>query len=255
MNALVFWPRPEPEAVHRLICCSYSGGGSVPFRPWRDALPPDTELVLLCYPGREGRFTDPLAERWDELLADALAAIGPVLDKPYHLFGHSMGALVAFELTAQAELSGARTPDALIVSSCEAPSNWPEHLELPPTAHDTDEELVRWVTEEGRLPEEVGEEPELMEIALEILRADLRAAEDYRYPGTILRTPIEFAFGDADPHITPGVVERWRRLTAGEFTATRLPGGHFYTAEAWAELPRSLTSLDTDRIETRTCQA
>jgi surfactin synthase thioesterase subunit len=257
MNALVCCPEPNPDARRRLICCGYSGGGTVPFRPWRDVLPSDTELVLLCYPGREGRFAEPLADRWDELFQDAVTAVRTVLDRPYHLFGHSMGGLVAFELTAALERTGARAPDGLIVSSSEAPTNWQEHLQVPPTAHDTDDELTRWLTAADQLPAEIQQEPELLEMALDLMCADLQAAETYRYtPGMVLRTPVEFAYGGDDPDITPAVIERWRALTTGSFTATELPGGHFYTDATWASLPGSLPSLSSvARFEARQCQA
>lgn len=243
---VVRWP-PRPAARRRLICCGFSGGGTVPFRDWARVVPADVELVLLCLPGREDRFPEPAAEDWAGLFGDALAAVSTVLDKPYDLFGHSMGALVAYELTAHFERTEARTPDALIVSSCEAPGNWAHHLTVPPTACDTDAELEQWITSSGKLDPVVREEPELLELALELLRADLGAAATYRYAaGPPLRTPVEFVHGVDDPDVDDEVVARWRATTSGGFTATRLPGGHFYTERDWPRLPAAFVSLALD---------
>jgi surfactin synthase thioesterase subunit len=232
-----------------LICCGFSGGGTVPFREWADVLAPDVELVLLCLPGREDRFPEPAAETWDELFADALAAVSTVLDKPYDLFGHSMGALVAHELAAHFERTGMRAPGTVIASSCEAPSNWAQHLTVPPTHEDTDAELEEWITTSGKLDEAVREEPELLEMALELLRADLCAAATYRYAaGPPLRTPVEFVHGTDDPDVDDEVVARWRASTEGGFTVTRLPGGHFYTDEVWPRLPAAFACLANGKI-------
>ncbi len=243
---VVRWP-PRPRAMRRLLCCTFSGGGTVPFRDWADVLPPDTELVILCHAGREDRFPEPPAQSWAALFTDAAAAVATVLDKPFDLFGHSMGALVAFELTAHLEQVGSRTPDTLIVSASEAPSNWAAHLKVPPTAHDTDAELVEWITRSGKLPHAVHEEPELLDMAVELLRADLCAADSYRYaPRPPLRTPVELVHGADDPHVDDGVVARWQASTSGGFRTTRLPGGHFYTERDWPRLPTAFASLRTE---------
>jgi surfactin synthase thioesterase subunit len=244
---LVIIPRPCPLAERRLICFSYSGGGTAAFQPWAEVLPESTELVLACYPGREMRYGEPGVERWDALVADALAMVTPFTDRRYTLFGHSMGAWVAFEVAARLEGSG-RGPDALLVSAVESPLDWAEHRHKPPTAFDGDEELLAWMRGEGQLPDAVLGDDDLRELALSLLRADLRAADSYRYvPGTMLRAPIEVLYGAADPDVDAASAGRWRELTSGACVLTELPGGHFYTDGLWARLPAHSRLLEGNR--------
>jgi surfactin synthase thioesterase subunit len=234
-DAVVWWPAPRPDAARLLVCFSYCGGGTVPFRSWAEVLPADVALALVCYPGREVRFDDPPADSWPDLLDDATQAVTALTDRPYLLFGHSLGARVAFEVALRLETPG---PDAVIVSGAGSPVDWAEQRHLPPTVRDTDEELLDWLTREGRLASEVVTEPELLAMALSIMRGDLRAADSYRYvPGRAIRAPIHVLYGVDDEDVDARAAERWRPLTSGSLRVTRLPGGHFYTEEVWRRLP------------------
>src|SRR5688572_28408903 len=119
-------PRPDPSAPLRLFCLPYAGGGAAAYRPWVRALAGVAEVVPLLLPGRESRFAEPAADRVDALVPGLVDGLAPELaadaadPRPYAVFGHSMGALIAFELCrALRDAVGARSsalPSLLVVS-------------------------------------------------------------------------------------------------------------------------------------------
>ncbi|MDJ0382284.1 alpha/beta fold hydrolase [Streptomyces sp. G-G2] len=243
MSGPLIRPLPRPQAELTLLCLSFCGGGTARFRPWAQALPQDVELVLYCYPGREGRFTTAFARDWEQLLAEALGAVRALGPRPYVLLGHSMGAWVAFDLAVRAEQAGGPGPRAVVVSAAHAPTRVREALATPPGLRDTDEGLLDWMASSGQLTDAVRAEPELARMAVDTFRADLRVLDGYRpRPGTRVRAPLQVLYGERDDMDDAGARE-WRPLTAGGFTATRLPGGHFYTPEVWQRLPDHVRAL------------
>jgi surfactin synthase thioesterase subunit len=235
--AAVLRPVPRPRAARQLICFSYSGGGTATFRPWAAALPQDVELVLVCYPGREGRYSTPPAQNWHELMADVTATVRPLTHRPYVLFGHSLGAWVAFEVTAWLERVGATPPEALVVSAAEPPVNWHRKRQNSPSPDCSDEELLTWMRNVGQLPEVILAEPDLCQMAVDLLRADMRVSRSYRYlNGVTVRTPMQVLSAMDDPTFSRDEVSQWQAVAAGPIRFDELPGDHFYTADIWARL-------------------
>lgn len=237
-------PLERPQASRVLVCLGYSGGGTAPFRPWAKQLPDDTELVLVCYPGREGRFTEPFATEWDPLCDEVVdAVVTDVASRPYVLFGHSMGAIMAFEVAARAERRG-RGPMALTVSASEAPTDWPLRDGTPPHLGQSNEEMVHWMSTVGQLPQVLLDEPELVEMAVGLLRADLTVSSTYRYrPDTQVQAPMQVIYGVEDGKAPAGNAERWTKVAGGRVRVDELPGGHFYTPEIWANFPGRIASI------------
>ncbi|OLF09098.1 hypothetical protein BLA60_21180 [Actinophytocola xinjiangensis] len=234
-------PRPNPSARRVLVCLSYCGGGTAAFRRWADTLDEDTELALMCYPGREGRFTEPYCQDWQALATEVLTALHSLRGKPFVLFGHSMGAWLAFDVATRLEQRGVRGPDAVVVSASDAPSRHAAARRRPPLLTDTDEQLCTWLHRVGQLDEEILADPDLRQITLELLRADMRVSDSYRYvPGVAVRAPLHVLYGTADEDPAAEVAQRWRLLAAGEFTTEVLPGGHFYDEPTWAGLPSTI---------------
>ncbi|WP_049579670.1 thioesterase II family protein [Streptomyces sp. SBT349] len=236
-------PLPRPHASRTLLCLSFCGGGTAPFRPWARSLPEDVELVLHCYPGREGRFTEPFAKDWRDMLDDALTALRGIARRPYVLFGHSMGAWAAFDLARRASAEGLPAPQSLALSAADSPALWRNATRHRPEPNDTDQQLIDWMCAKGQLPESILGDEGIMQIAVEILRADLGIMNSYRYgAGDRVEVPVQVLLGE-DDSIGAEAPERWRLLNGGPLEATWLPGGHFYTPEVWARLPEYLTVL------------
>jgi surfactin synthase thioesterase subunit len=196
------------------------------------------ELVAVQLPGRETRFGEPpLASLTAiaEAVADELAAYA---DRPFAFFGHSMGARVAFEAARALRRRGAPGPSWLFPSASRAP-----HRRIPdPLFHLPDEELTARLRGFGGLPAEA--DPDLLEIMLPTLRADLAAAETYVCPDLrALDCPIHGFAGDADPETAVSEMSRWSEQTTGDFRLTIVPGDHFFFLTS-AELVTAAIAAD-----------
>jgi medium-chain acyl-[acyl-carrier-protein] hydrolase len=219
--------KPLAAPRSRLFCFPHAGGGTAVFRPWR--LPPGMELVAAQLPGRERRFDEPPVRTMAELIPQVGAAILPWLDRPYQLFGHSLGALVVYGLAGWLRRAGARSPDRLIVAGCSAP-----HLQRlhPPIAGEPDEVFVRRIRELGGTPAEVFDHPELLELVMTVLRADMSLVESVRATeATPLAIPITALGGTDDPDVPRERLEAWSVHTTAAFRTELIPGDHFFRAQ------------------------
>jgi medium-chain acyl-[acyl-carrier-protein] hydrolase len=219
--------RSTGETRVRLFCFPYAGGAAAVFREWAPALPPTVEVCPIQLPGRGSRFREPPFRRLADLVPAALEALRACFDRPFALFGHSMGALVAYELTRELRRRGAPLPVLLIVSGHEAPHRQPP---LPPMAHLPDPELIEEVRRRyDGIPEEVLAEPELLELLVPVLRADMTVLESH---GHVAEAPLPCALscfaGEGDRHLSREDLEGWREHTLGSFRLRVFPGGHFF---------------------------
>lgn len=215
----------------RLVCFPYAGGTAAAYRTWGTALPPDIEVLGVQLPGRGSRFKEPLATELAPLL-DALALEITKLgeEAPFAFFGHSMGALLAFEVARELRRRGAPFPSHLFVSGHRAPG-LPERN--APLHHLSDGEFLTALRRYGGMPAAVLEQPELMEMVLPILRADFALIEAWReLQGAPLDLPITAFCGEDDANATVEEMDSWRAHTLGEFTRITLPGGHFFIQSA-----------------------
>jgi medium-chain acyl-[acyl-carrier-protein] hydrolase len=197
---------------------------------------------LVHLPGREIRIGEPPVSDMLTLAADAALGLRPFLSTPFALFGHSMGALMAFELARTLRRQGAPVPVSLAVSAHPGPQvagvDQPLHT-LP---------LPDFLQALGRLNEtsaQVLRHAELLELVLPMLRADFRAVETYRYaPDAPLNCAIFTYGGSSDPEVSRGELEAWREQTTGAFSLQMFPGDHFYLhasrSDLWAHLARDL---------------
>lgn len=215
----------------RLVCFPYAGGNAAAYRTWATALPPDIEVLGVQLAGRGTRFKEPLSTRLEpmlEALAPEVAKLGE--NAPFAFFGHSMGALIAFELTRELRLRGAPLPSHLLVSAHRAPG-LPEREE--PLHHLSDAEFLTALRRYGGMPASVLEQPELMEMILPIVRADFALIEAWReIPGAPLDLPITAFCGESDATATVEEMDSWRGHTLGKFTLHTLPGDHFFLQSA-----------------------
>lgn len=215
---------PAPQAAAQLVCLGHAGGSASYFFPVSKALSPAVDVLAVQYPGRQERRREAPFED-AELLADAVAGqLAAVTDRPLALFGHSLGATVAFEVARRLETAGT-TPLTLFVSGRTAPSR---HRTQWVHLGDDEQLLAEIVRMEGTDPAML-QDPELVRMILPAFRSDYKAAETYRYrPGAPLRCPVVALTGDADPQVTEAEAEAWREHTTGPFDLRVFPGGHFY---------------------------
>ena len=211
----------------RLFCLPFAGGGAAPFRPWARTLPPDVELMVAQLPGRESRLRDRPFDAIEEMASAVLPTIVALSEVPYAIFGHSMGALVAFELTLALEDAGVRPPSHLFVSSrrspCEPDAEPPVHVLSGDAFLD---ELQRRY---GAIPDVVRQEPELLELLLPVLRADIRAVERYASSGDRkVRCPVCVYGGADDRRPTPAQLAGWQDVAEREVRVRVFAGDHFY---------------------------
>ncbi|MET9401778.1 alpha/beta fold hydrolase [Kitasatospora sp. NPDC002965] len=222
---------PAPAGAHRLVCFPHAGGSAAFFRPLATALSLRAEVVAVQYPGRQDRRTEPVIDDIGRLAEEIAAALDPWSDAPLTLFGHSMGALVAFEVALRLERAG-RPPARLLVSGRSAPTA-PAGVPIDPT----DEELVADIRRLNGTDAWMLADPELLEMILPAVRGDYRAVAGYRgSPDAVLSSPISALLGDSDPRAAVDEVRRWSAHTSGEFDLTLFPGGHFYLVDRAAEV-------------------
>jgi surfactin synthase thioesterase subunit len=216
----------RPGALVHIFCLPHAGGGTASFQEWEAYVSPQIALLPVRPPGREVRFTEPPFAHIAPLVGELQEAIAGALVGPYVLLGHSLGALVAFELARALRRRGAPAPLGLIVSGHPAPQ-----LErVRPAAHALpDIALKQLLGELGGVSEEVLANDELLDLLLPLLRADLAVEESYEYePQAPLRTPIAAFAGEDDRVVRPADVARWREQTCCSFQMHLLPGGHFF---------------------------
>jgi surfactin synthase thioesterase subunit len=211
----------------RIFCFPHAGGSPRAFLDWQDALAADAEILAICRPGREHRAAEP-APAIGELIEGAAGAITAVAadGRPAYLFGHSLGALVAFEVCRR--LSGSAAPLHLVASGCAAPSLLPSRR-VRETAKLTGREFAEAIGFFGGLPAEVIADEDLRELLLPGLIADFALAAGYRYQrGPRLTVPATIVVGRDDPHVKAAQVEPWNDEFARLPDQYWVQGGHFY---------------------------
>ncbi len=212
----------------RLFCLPCAGGGASTFHPWGQALPADIEVCAIQLPGRENRLSDPPLRDLGSLASALAAALIPDLQKPYALFGHSMGALLAFELVNCLQRVQSPLPVHLFAASAPAP-----HLRrLRPPLHSLgDGPLIAAMRSFEGLPEWLLNEPELLALVLPTLRADLEACDTYLpRPSPPLPCSITALGGIADATVRRFELAAWAYHTAQGFALRLFTGGHFFVA-------------------------
>lgn len=225
----------------RLYCFPYSGGNAAAFVPWQREIDPAIELCAVQLPGRGARFRESPCTSFKALihaLGDALLERQRQAPLPYAFFGHSLGALIAFELARHTHRQGLAMPAHLIVSACNAPPL----KEKPVKLHELpDEQLIEKLREYNGTPHEVLAHGELMRLLLPVVRADFALGADYLYEEEVpLSVPLTSFSGQADPHAPPVAMREWQRHSVGDYRAHVFRGDHFFIN---AERPQVFAAL------------
>ncbi|MGW4966235.1 thioesterase II family protein [Nonomuraea sp. NPDC004186] len=221
--------QPVPRPAVRLICFPHAGGVAGFYRPLSTALPPSVQVLAVQYPGRQDRFGEPLPDDLDQL-SDRLACVLRQAGETV-FFGHSMGAIVAFEVARRLD----RPPLELFVSGTGAPRR-------KETSRLRDTDALAAMGELGGTDAAILQDRELRELVLPILQGDLRLMAAYRYsPGAPLACPITALTGDADPLTTVADARLWSRHTSSRFHLRIFRGGHFYLTDRWSAVAAAVT--------------
>ena len=209
----------------RLFCFPYAGGSEAAFRTWQQKLPETIEVLPIQLPGRGTRIKEPALTRLAPLVQALSQSLRPELDLPFGFFGHSMGGLIAFELARQLRREGCALPVHLFISA----KCCPKRVDDLYSGEISDQELIQILQRYEGTPREVLENPELMQILLPVVRADMELCNTYVCdPEPPLWCPIT-AFGGLQDHKSGReCLEGWQTYTTGRFTLRMFPGGHFF---------------------------
>lgn len=213
----------------RLYCFPHAGGSAQNYRQWQAKLSPAIEVCAVQLPGRGARMAEtPFTD-----LSSLIKALAPVIAQqsnlPFAFFGHSMGALIAFELARYCQLHSLPTPKALFVSGTAAPQH-----RCPPEGLSTmsDADLIKKLADFNGTPPEILAHKELMELVLPMLRADFTLVEDYRYfPAPLLNMPLTVLVGKQDSRTSPEQADGWAKETSNLCRIQWFEGGHFFINE------------------------
>jgi medium-chain acyl-[acyl-carrier-protein] hydrolase len=224
----------------RLFCFPYAGGGVAPFRQWSERLPPEIEVCPVHLAGRESRLKEPPAVQLAPLAQELARALAPVMDDvPFALFGHSMGALICFELMRYLRRMLYPMPIHLFVSAYRAPQLPDIHA---PLHRLPDARLLATLRDLGGTPQAVLQNAELMSLMLPVLRADLMLCETYTYTKERpFACPITAFGGAQDTMVSEAELQAWRQQTSATFRCHMLPGDHFFLQSEQSALLRLLS--------------
>lgn len=230
----LFCHRPRLSARVRLFCFPYAGGGASVYRTWGERLPSAVEVCPVQLPGRENRLGEKAFTRLPALVEAVAEGIAPLLDRPFAFFGHSMGALVGFELARLLRRERGLAPEHLYVAAHRAPQLPPA---TPPSYDLPESELVEELRRLGGTPRPVLEHPELISLVLPLLRADMAVCQTYAYaPAPPHDCPVTALGGLHDPDVTRERLNAWRSQTTAPFKLRILPGDHFFLHTAQTEI-------------------
>jgi medium-chain acyl-[acyl-carrier-protein] hydrolase len=240
-NSWLICHKPNPMARLRLFCFPYGGGGPSTFYNWPKELPSDVETIGIQMPGLESRIMEPPIESISMAVQSLLPEIYFKLDKSFVFLGHSLGSFISFELTRKLRERYSLQPLHMFVAGIHAPQilNWNSPIsDLPET--DFLEKLQRRY---GGIPEEILQNPDILQLVLPGLRASLKMYECYKYiEGDPLDCDITAFGGYQDKTARREDLEAWRHQTKRSFTLHMLPGNHFFINSERVYFLRTLSS-------------
>jgi medium-chain acyl-[acyl-carrier-protein] hydrolase len=223
----------------RLFCFPYAGGGASIYRSWQESFPTSIEICPVQLPGREARLSEPLFTNITTLVAAAAQALYPFFDRPFAFFGHSMGALIGYELAHLLRRDKSIAPAHLFVSGRRAPhfkGKEANTYSLP------DGEFVDELRRLNGTPRQVLEHSELMSFIGPLLRADFQICGTYSHSHKqLLECPITAFGGISDNESPREKIEAWREYTSGPFSLRMLPGDHFFLHTAQPDIISTIT--------------
>lgn len=225
----------------RLFCLHYAGGGASIYRQWGALLPAEIELYPIQLPGRENRYQEAPYIQVEDLMQPLTEGLRPYLDKPFALFGHSMGSLISFELVRYLRTCNLPAPLHLFVSAHRAPQLPYSQEKLNGLSH---EEFLARLDRLGTVPQEILANEEAMEVYIPLLRADFSLCENYSY---LTEPPLSCSIsaygGLFDERVSRQEMAAWNRQSNGAFALNMFPGDHFFVQSHQNALLQHLSQI------------
>lgn len=226
--------KSNSKAVLKLLCFPYAGASASVFGSWHRSLPESIEVCAIQLPGRQSRISEPPFTRMSSLIPELGEVVKPHLDKSFAFFGHSMGAILGFELTRWLRRKRLALPKHIFVSGRRAP-----HVpHTGPQIHAMkNQEFIAEIARLNGTPSSVLLDPILLELVLPALRADVELCEKYEYKSEAqLPIPITAFYGTEDAEETADVVKEWAAQTNAKFSLYAVEGDHFFMHSAEEKL-------------------
>ncbi|HZO70892.1 MAG TPA: alpha/beta fold hydrolase [Ktedonobacteraceae bacterium] len=237
---LPYWKAQKGSCL-RLFCLHYAGGSASLFRQWQQMMPLGVEVCAIQLPGREARISEAPFSEAAEVVQALAQVLTPYLDMPFILFGHSMGALLSFELARQLRRENLPMPMHLFVSAHRAPQ-LPYRL---PRLHDLEQDaFIQSLRRLSSIPAEVLANEEFLQHIIPLLRADFALCEQHSYsPERPLDCSISVFGGLADDRVTRQELLAWRAQTKAPFVLQMFPGDHFFLQSAQNQLVQVIADV------------
>lgn len=240
-----FCTTSNPCKTSRLFCFPHAGGTAEYFHSWKSLFPDFIEVIPAQLPGRSLRFREKPFDNLTDLVKSLVENMISFLDRPFVFFGHSMGALIAFELTKHLEKLSYPLPKHLFLSGRSAPSK----TKIKTLFHQLpDEKLLNKIQELNGSPKEALFHPELLQLLLPALRADLSICETYKYTQKKpLSIPLIIFGGKNDPLVEYESLDQWQRETTAITTIKTFPGNHFFLNQHRKTIAEIITGTIKDQ--------
>jgi surfactin synthase thioesterase subunit len=233
---------PRPQAPLRVFCLPHAGGGASLFRHWEPAFASLAEICAVQLPGREGRLGEPAIGSLRALVPQLVTALSDQLDRRYAIFGHSMGALIGFELTREIRRRGLPMPIQLFLASYTAP----QLLRREYRASTVTQEAAKHLAGSGAVP--AGMAAELLALFVPTIEADTRLCEEYEYAEeAALSCPIAAFRGNTD-YVREEHIAGWREQTTGGFHTQTFLGDHFFVRDTPRGVVQAVHKLLTKHV-------
>jgi surfactin synthase thioesterase subunit len=222
--------QPAPHARIRLFLLPHAGSGAVAYKSWHRLLPEEISAQAVTLPGRQGRRAEPLPVDWHTVVDDLYTALRDELDdRPYALFGHCIGAQLAYRLTVRLEAEGDPRPSLVGISGW-APVGF---FRAPNGSEEVSiSEAAPWIKNLGALPEDVWSDPDMLDLVLPPVMADFRVSAQYEDDGSVIDAPLVSYSGRSDPLLVePDAMASWTGRSRNHLGHNTYAGGHFYVTE------------------------
>lgn len=219
----------NPQAKRRCFAFPCACANATFFRNWLAKVDPSIDFLPIQLPGRGLRFKEPCIESMVDLVPELVSALLPFLDKPFTFFGHSLGALIAYECAMFLQEQGLPEPLRLVVAAYRAPQADREEEMYHKLPDDIFKDKLKKL---GGMPQEIFESEELMQLILPIGRSDFKLHETYTYRHRQqLNCPVFALSGDEDAYVSKTSISLWGELTSKDFELKSFKGGHHFISE------------------------